>query len=75
MVVREGLCEVAVVAHGIAGLIERAVSITPGRPSGAPDFVREEFAREEGLVWLLDTRDLVATVARRAGTEPEEGGP
>jgi purine-binding chemotaxis protein CheW len=74
VVVREGHYEVAVVAHGIAGLIERAGSGAPARPSGAPDFVREELAGEEGPVWVLDTRHLVAAAARLAGAEPEESG-
>jgi hypothetical protein len=75
VVVRDGDYEVAVVAHGIAGLVERTLSSTPARPDGAPDFVREEFAGAEGPVWLLDPRCLIAGVARLAGVVSEEGGP
>jgi hypothetical protein len=57
----------AVVAHGIHGLIERADSPAPARPADAPDFVREEFDWQGGRVSLLDTSRLVAAAARLAG--------
>jgi purine-binding chemotaxis protein CheW len=67
VVVRDGDFEMAVVAHGIHGLIERAESAAPVRPADAPDFVREEFDWQGGRVSLLDTSRLVAAAARRAG--------
>ena len=72
VVVRDGGYEMAVVAHGIAGLVERPVSAAPGRPTGAPDFVREEFDGEAGRVCLLDPQRLVAAAARLAGPGDEE---
>lgn len=75
IVIRDGAYEVAVVAHQIAGLVERTMSPAPARPSGAPDFVCEEFPGEDGLVRLLDTRHLIASVARLAGASSEESLP
>ena len=75
VVVRDGDYEVAVVAHEIAGLVERPMPAAPERSSGAPDFVREEFAGEEGPVCLLDPRRLIAGVARLAGAGSEESAP
>ena len=75
VVVRDGDYEVAVVAHEIAGLVERTMSVAPERPLAAPDFVREEFAGEEGPVCLLDPRRLIAGVARLAGAGSEESAP
>lgn len=73
VVVRDGDHEVALVVHGIAGLVERPAAEAGARPTDAPDFVCEELDREEGRVWLLDARRLIATVARLAGAGGEDG--
>jgi hypothetical protein len=57
----------AVVAHGIHGLVERAPAAEPLRPADAPDFVREEFEWQGGRVAVLDTSRLVAAATGRSG--------
>jgi len=67
VVVRDGDHEMAVVAHGIHGLIEHAPAAEPMRPADAPEFVREEFDWHGGRVCVLDASLLVATATRLAG--------
>jgi chemotaxis signal transduction protein len=73
VVVRDGDYEMAVVAHGIHGFIERAPAVESVRPVEAPDFVREEFEWPGGRVAVLDTALLVAAATRLSGmSSPEE---
>jgi purine-binding chemotaxis protein CheW len=74
VVVRQGGYEMAVVAHGIHGLVERAQPEVPRRSADDPDFVCEEFDWEGRRVGLLDASSLVAAAARLAGA-PEEDRP
>jgi purine-binding chemotaxis protein CheW len=67
VVVREGDYEMAVVAHGIHGMVEQAaVRLLPRSPE-APAFIGEEFDWNGARVALLDTVRLVETTARLAG--------
>ena len=73
VVVRDGDYEMAVVAHGIHGLIERAPAAEPMRSADTPDFVREEFEWHGGRVAVLDISRLVAAATRLSGmASPEE---
>jgi chemotaxis signal transduction protein len=67
VVVRDGDYEMAVVAHGIHGLVEPSAVSLRGRPADAPVFVRDEFDWSEARVALLDVPALVGEAARLAG--------
>jgi purine-binding chemotaxis protein CheW len=67
VVVRGGDCEMAVVAHGIHGLLDQtAVTLRAPAPD-APAFVAQEFDWNGVGVALLDAGRLVDAAARLAG--------
>jgi purine-binding chemotaxis protein CheW len=73
VVVRDGDYELAVVVHGIHGLLDRVLAAEPVRPADAPEFVREEFEWQGGRVAVIDASRLVATATRLSGRSlPEE---
>jgi chemotaxis signal transduction protein len=67
VVVREGDYEMAVVAHGIFGLVQLSAVTLCGRSTAAPAFVCDEFDWQGGRVALLDVASLVGEAARLSG--------
>lgn len=67
VVVREGEYEMAVVAHGIHGLLDQATVTLRAPAADAPGFVSQEFDWNGACVALLDPGRLVSAAARLAG--------
>lgn len=67
VVVREGDYEMAVVAHGIHGLLDQATVTLRPATGDAPSFVCQEFDWNGARVALLDAGRLVDAAARLAG--------
>jgi chemotaxis signal transduction protein len=69
VVVRDDMCEIAVVAEEIHGMVEHELvpDLSPDRSLDLPGFVAEEFDWKENRVSRLDVPLLVASAAQLAG--------